>query len=791
MSRSSSVQKWNPFIMRVNTRVVAGDSGTNNFTLQVDDVGTNLEYRYKVDWGDGTISASTTNSDLTHSYDPGHPTGIYDIKIYGRFENYYPTNSNEADKVTDIISWGNVPWKKMYYSFYGCSNLTGMTTDPPNLESIAGHNFTTNFQSNLDGVFYNCTKFNKDIGSWDVSKSTNFLGTFNNCTVFNNGGSPSISGWTTSGGTKFTSMFFNASSFNQDIGNWDVSNASGTQAFLQFFRGATNFNNGGSPSISNWDTSLVPDMSFMFNAATNFNQPIGSWNVGNVTNMNQMFSAANSFNQDIGSWNMSKVTQLQSMLASTSFNNGGSPSISGWTFSTGLTSMSALFAGASSFNQPIGSWDVSRVTTMGSVFSSASSFNQPIGSWDVSNVTSMSGMFSTATNFNQDIGNWDVSKVQNMSLMFQNTTNFNNGGSPSISGWTTSACTNMSNMFNNADSFNQPIGSWDTSNVTTIQSMFDGNNIFDQDIGTWDTSSVVGSGFQRTFFNAFQFNNGGSPTISGWSIGQYNGSMENMFYDTLFNQDIGAWNVSGVTTFQGMFQLTPFNNGGSPSINNWVTSSLTNTRQMFDRSSFNQPIGNWDTSNVTTMYGMFGAGLSPICPFNQDIGNWDVSNVRDNGFDFAGFAKMFHGANSFNNGGSPSISGWTVNNPNATRFVDMFRNAIAFNQPIGSWDMSRAVNLSNMFNGATVFNQNLGNWNVSGVTNMSGMLNGTALSQSNYDSLLTGWTGWSGGVPTKTLQSNVSFGCSGCNYTAGSDAEAARNYLITGLTWTITDAGGV
>jgi surface protein len=73
---------------------------------------------------------------------------------------------------------------------------------------------------------------------------------------------------------------------------------------------------------------------------------------------------------------------------------------------------------ATSFNQPIGDWDVSNVVSMDGMFKNASSFNQPIGNWNISQVTDIRGMFSYATSFNQPIGDWDVSSVSNMSNMF-------------------------------------------------------------------------------------------------------------------------------------------------------------------------------------------------------------------------------------------------------------------------------------------------------------------------------------------------------------------------------------
>ena len=51
----------------------------------------------------------------------------------------------------------------------------------------------------------------------------------------------------------------------------------------------------------------------------------------------------------------------------------------------------------------------------------------------------------------------------------------------------------------------------------------------------------------------------------------------------------------------------------------------------FDAIRFNQPIGNWDVSNVKYMDGMFEEAES----FNQDLSKWDLTgkgtmNIFDN-----------------------------------------------------------------------------------------------------------------------------------------------------------------
>ena len=129
-----------------------------------------------------------------------------------------------------------------------------------------------------------------------------------------------------------------------------------------------------------------------------------------------------------------------------------------------------MFYNASSFNQPIGTWDVSSVIHMNCMFWYASSFNQPIGNWDVSSVTRMWGMFREAPSFNQPIGDWDVSSVTDMGYMFYGASSFNQP----LGDWDVSSVIYMYDMFSGASSFNQPLGSWNVLNVIIMEDMFYG-----------------------------------------------------------------------------------------------------------------------------------------------------------------------------------------------------------------------------------------------------------------------------------------------------------------------------
>jgi len=170
-----------------------------------------------------------------------------------------------------------------------------------------------------------------------------------------------------------------------------------------------------------------------------------------------------------------------------------------------------------------------------------------------------------------------------------------------------------------------------------------------------------------------------------------------------YGYPMGAWDVSGITSFAGVFQagvgtfpLLPYD------LNCWTTSQVTDMDYAFRSSDFNPTMDQWDMSRVTSMVRTFSAASGSN--IGEMIALWDTSNVKDMSYAFEKFS------------GPLRIEQWNVSG--VTNFMGTFQQADAIAN-VASWDTRSATNMERMFriNRNVEGIQGIGHWNIASVVN--------------------------------------------------------------------------
>ena len=230
------------------------------------------------------------------------------------------------------------------------------------------------------------------------------------------------------------------------------------------------------------------------------------------------------------------------------------------------------------------------------------------------------------------ISNWDVSSVTYMSSMFSGATSFNGD----LSGWDVSSVNDMSNMFSGATSFNRDLSGWNTANLYSAWNMFYGATAWlnshahlndDGPPNRWCDSNCAfpadGQALQAAVAFCLNANADGNCDCSQSAV--------NCRYG--LNQPMSEWDVSQVTDMSGLFQ-----HGRSDMYSSSYSVYNVNAQ------SFNADISRWNTHAVTSMSRMFSNAQS----FNGDISRWNTQSL-------AFMQNMFENAKSFD----VDITEWT------------------------------------------------------------------------------------------------------------------------------------
>ena len=521
--------------------------------------------------------------------------------------------------------------------------------------------------------------------------------------------------------------------------------------------------------LSNFDTSNVTNMKFMFEGCSNLNSlTLDNWNLSNMTesNMQGMFSSV--------TW--LKKLSLKNWKTPTSFTSVI------WNRYTWLTAELDWI--------DVSDWDLSQTTNLNGLFWDNKTHEiRWLDTWDTSNIQNISNMFGWCPNLTSlNLDNWNLSKLNITSSnssaiwgMYSGTPNLKTlsmknwvlpvsayqlawGWSNSLSAeldwidvswwdlskttdlnglfwgnktnkiiwmdtWDTSNVQNMNNMFNWCSNLTElNLSNFDTSNVTNMSVMFNGcSNLKSLNLDNWDLSKLSNPDSYSSMF--------------GWASSLEKVSMKRWEIPTTFTHaiwcrtsslcsttlqelDVTDWDLSKTTSIQWVF-------GDSKTkqiiwLDTWNTSNIQNMNNMFywckNLTWLN--LSGWNTSNVEDMSAMFywNSSLTEL-----NLSGWNTSKVQN-------MSAMFYWDNKLK-----TLDVSHFNTSNVTNMANMFEGCSKLKTlDVSHFNTSKVSDMSSMFRNCTsLTGLNLDNFNTSAATNMQSMFGGcnklTKLDLSNFN----------------------------------------------------------
>ncbi|MFC6293842.1 BspA family leucine-rich repeat surface protein [Lactiplantibacillus daoliensis] len=325
------------------------------------------------------------------------------------------------------------------------------------------------------------------------------------------------------------------------------SNFSKVQSFEGMFYNCSALTN--IAGISQWDTSGVTNLAYMFSGASSLTSlPISTWNTSKVTILSYTFYNCSSLvSLDVARWDTHNVTKMQSTFA----NDIGLKTldVAGWD-TRSVENLDYAFKGLTSLTSlPVDKWNTSRLGTMVGVFAKSPKLvTLPIGNWDVSNVTNMNSAFLDCTGLKTlPVATWKTQNVTNMGAIFKGVSGL---ATLPVAGWNTVNVENMELAFAGMSSLNElPVAKWQTGKVKRMGGTFrEISKVTDLQISGWDTSQVTDMSF--LFYGNPQFE---TLPIANWNTAKVT-NFESVFENTnLEKLDLSGWDTNQAQNYKNAF----------------------------------------------------------------------------------------------------------------------------------------------------------------------------------------------------------------------------------------------
>lgn len=759
-------------------------SGFLEYFYDIDGVTYSSEFEI-VDSVDTTIAPALTEWDsmLTQRYSVDD--SAYDIFTFNG-NSIDPMNKRKAFRINLGTN----------FQFHGVGDFASYSVR--RIENMTGH--TQSFSGAVDHMFAGCTrlKFSSVISNMNLNGITSMKGFMSGCSSYvhffllND-----IAGGAL---TDLTGCFEYSSYTPGKLKKWDVSQVTSLESFLE----GTSFNKPGitekwdTSSVTNFknmfknnadyeqflggiDVSSAQNMEGMFHNAKNLKSGVNGWNVSNVTSFKNMFRGASSFNKSVSKWNTSSATTMKGMFCNaSSFDQTvwAKPGTQRWNTSN-VESFESMFEGSSLSKSP-NSWNIRKAKSFKNMFKNSTAFNKPLPKWankfgaslaESEKLIDFTGMFESSI-YNQSVSDWDVSSAISIKNMFKNSTEFN---SELFSGsiLQSTKCANVTNFLCGTTALSAALNSESTSALikdalkTYGDSIKDSigfalmfcvddtsipddlkSDVYESYRATWESEnvSVVTDPGPDPLPNesSYQFSTKSElrAAIIDWyeECSASRSNAEGLAGDSLEHGPIGDWDVSAITDFSDLFNMSNYHTSysrfiGFVDLSGWNVSNGTNFNRMFyefwGRGGID--VSDWDLGKATNCSSMFVGipfaqyikGLSALgSTFTSEIKNLsymlkdirsaygDYYDTESNSiveFDFSSWnvgsvtnmSNMFYGSTSSINGNG------LINTSRVTSFGDL-----------SSWDVSNVTDMDRMFGLLPNLEQpgDLSSWCVSQIT---------------------------------------------------------------------------